>query len=61
MKKLKIELDALTVESFETAQPALDARGTVHGEAAPTLYQISCYCTYPTGTEKEAIAIACGG
>jgi hypothetical protein len=62
MKKLKIEIDALSVESFETSRPAPDAGGTVHGQEARTLYEISCYCTYPTGTQnEEGAAIACGG
>ena len=62
MKKLKIDLDALSVESFETSRPAPDAGGTVRGQEAPTLYEISCYCTYPTATQNEdGAAIACGG
>ena len=62
MKKLKIDLDALSVESFETSRPAAETGGTVLGQEARTLYELSCYCTYPTsGAENEAAAIACGG
>ena len=34
MKKLRLELDALTVESFETRADAPRAGGTIHGHAA---------------------------
>jgi hypothetical protein len=62
MKKLKIELDALGVESFETSRLAPEAGGTVRGQEARTLYELSCYCTYPTATQnEEGAAIACGG
>ena len=35
MKKLKLELDALAVESFESVAPE-SARGTVQGHLVPT-------------------------
>ena len=31
MKKIKLELDRLQVESFDTAAAESDSRGTVHG------------------------------
>lgn len=34
MSKLKLEMDALAVESFATAADAADGRGTVHGRGA---------------------------
>lgn len=40
MKKLRLNADALRVESFPTA-PVADERGTVHGHA-PTLQVGSC-------------------
>ncbi|MDB4951076.1 MAG: hypothetical protein JWM27_3725 [Gemmatimonadetes bacterium] len=36
MKKLALDLDALCVETFETAAPSLAARGTVRGQAYDT-------------------------
>ena len=42
MKKLTLDLEALDVESFEPADPQLQARGTVAGaDAAMTLPE---YC-----------------
>jgi len=60
MRKLKLDLDALTVEAFETVEEAVDA-GTVVGHAPPTRTLCggscviscvggSCPCTSPDET-----------
>jgi len=45
MGKLKLDLDALAVETFETTQPD-ESQGTVHGNQQQgtfqTLFQVSC-------------------
>jgi hypothetical protein len=38
MKKLTLNIDALAVESFETAEPAPQFRGTVKGRQKSTIY-----------------------
>ena len=43
MKKLKLELDALTVESFETVRKERAARGTVRGHVDSSCGQV-CTC-----------------
>ena len=35
MNKLKLELDTLSVQSFETGKAAAGTQGTVRGQAAP--------------------------
>ena len=45
MKKLKLTVDALAVESFEVAGRDLDGRGTVRGnESDSTCIQRACEC-----------------
>jgi hypothetical protein len=55
MKKLKLNLDSLRVDSFETAAPSV-ARGTVQGHDATRLAD-SCSCPYPT----DGCSLYCGG
>lgn len=43
MKKLKLDADAVAVESFATDQAPAEPRGTVRGAAGCT-YQASCLC-----------------
>ncbi|HEX6370106.1 MAG TPA: hypothetical protein VF006_14390 [Longimicrobium sp.] len=43
MKKLKLNADAVAVESFPTEQAPAEPRGTVHAAAGCT-YQASCLC-----------------
>jgi hypothetical protein len=46
MRKLKLDMDELLVESFATADADPEARGTVHGNAATglcTLRATRCY------------------
>ncbi|HEX8695608.1 MAG TPA: pinensin family lanthipeptide [Longimicrobium sp.] len=45
MRKLRLKLDALRVESFETAAAAPREAGTVHGHARPTRQQQTCDLT----------------
>ena len=56
MKKLKLDLDSLAVDTFSTQPRAAEARGTVRGrEWSPSLFYPQCnsnnlVClTYPTG------------
>jgi hypothetical protein len=73
MRKVKLELDALAVESFETAAGAPE-RGTVHAHGRSnepcnsawschdTCYFISCYesdCGYCLDTYNESCDISC--
>lgn len=45
MKKIKLAVDALCVESFQTAQPGAEQRGTVRGNASDsTCIQRACAC-----------------
>ena len=46
MKKLSLNLETLSVESFETAPDALDQRGTVHGHG-PTWPYNGCTAAQP--------------
>ncbi|HEX8690947.1 MAG TPA: hypothetical protein VF746_00795 [Longimicrobium sp.] len=57
MKKLRLELDALRVESFDTAAAGAERRGTVHGNAqdvfaeafGPASNEATCLtCRVPT-------------
>jgi hypothetical protein len=43
MKKLKLELEQLTVDSFDTATPEAN-RGTVMGEQGPCTCPTACSC-----------------
>ncbi|HEX8391928.1 MAG TPA: pinensin family lanthipeptide [Longimicrobium sp.] len=55
MKKLSLNLDALTVESFETSRDG-DARGTVVGNRAvsdTTCFQEICDCPSGSGWTCE--------
>lgn len=58
MKKLKLDAESVTVESFPTGDaPGGDGRGTVRGEAACT-YQKTCLCPsayYYCGTGPHTI------
>ncbi|HLM69407.1 MAG TPA: hypothetical protein VK358_17840 [Longimicrobium sp.] len=59
--KIRLNLEALAVESFETAGP--DAlRGTVHGNACSdtTCYQVRCDVTYG-GPGNGTCDYSCGG
>ncbi len=54
MKKLALEVDSLSVETFATWPGAAVTRGTVRGREAPTLLYPRCgtnsVCfTFPTG------------
>lgn len=56
MRKLKLDLDNLAVESFQTADGDAAARGTVHGEAnGQTAFGGPC----PVWTAKVSCEIAC--
>ena len=47
MRKLKLNLDQLTVDSFDTAVPAEKKRGTVMGEeqcTCPSACNTNCTC-----------------
>ena len=54
MKKLKLDLDRVSVESFPTAAPA-EQKGTVDGHLRSrigdtwcvTCFDITCYCSEP--------------
>jgi hypothetical protein len=49
MKKLTLDVEALTVESFRPETDPVAAReGTVHAHAAPDTQQVRCtyFCTY---------------
>jgi hypothetical protein len=60
-KKLSLELEALSIESFDTTSAARDARGTVRGndsegddpQPTPPLYIDVCTCR-PTDLCKTA-------
>ncbi|HSU16604.1 hypothetical protein, partial [Longimicrobium sp.] len=55
MKKLKLTVDALHVESFETAEKQIEQRGTVRGKAVSdtTCWQRGCFCPGATNTTCE--------
>jgi hypothetical protein len=64
MRKLKLQIDSLTVESFPTAEQPREEPGTVHGAAATrtgacaTCNGVSCVtsCRYDDGVGGFAIA-----
>jgi hypothetical protein len=47
MRKLKLEVESLAVESFDTAAELKEERGTVHGNAYPIII-LSPLCVPPT-------------
>jgi hypothetical protein len=53
MRKIRLNVDALTVESFDTAEGSDDARGTVRGNwtryAGGTCIQTQCGAECPSG------------
>lgn len=53
MQKLKLDLEALTLESFESDRPVAEEKGTVQGHFVPNTQQVKCtyFCSYacPTG------------
>jgi hypothetical protein len=59
MKKLALNLEALTVESFETSRE-LERRGTVHGLSESTANQIICTCESDNGTCGDSCDGGCG-
>ena len=60
MKRLKLEIDALTVTSFPTA-PAAEARGTVQAHVASTPACPKTFdCTYE-GPDCVQPGFPCGG
>jgi hypothetical protein len=64
MGKLTLDLDQLTVDSFDTAAPAAK-KGTVFGEqecTCPTACQTACTCPgCPTCDYSECGPQSCGG
>ena len=65
MKKLSLEMESLSVESFETTAPAGSGRGTVRGrgEDPPPCTQFdSCYCetAYAVCGTGPATIYSCG-
>ncbi|HEX6038207.1 hypothetical protein [Longimicrobium sp.] len=49
MKKLRLSLDELTVDSFQTGDDEALQRGTVHGNASDsTCFQRICECREPS-------------
>lgn len=60
MAKVKLDLDALDVETFVTAPPPLE-RGTVHGNACSdsTCNQKLCTCTYGVGPGNGTCDYSC--
>jgi hypothetical protein len=55
MEKLKLNVEALAVESFDAGAARGEAKGTVRGHAVPNTQQFRCtyFCSYacPTGLE----------
>jgi hypothetical protein len=62
MKKTILDLNQLTVDSFETDPAAKSPRGTVHAHA-PTQFTAYCQCQYATsyGTCQGTCVDTCGG
>ncbi|HEX8244662.1 MAG TPA: hypothetical protein VF541_14245 [Longimicrobium sp.] len=60
MKKLKLELDALGVESFATA-PASPRAGTVRGAAETDLCSQGPATCHPTYDPCDTCATSCAG
>jgi hypothetical protein len=38
IRKVRLEVDALSVESFDTGSPMVEEKGTVHGHAQYTVF-----------------------
>ncbi|HEU0053050.1 MAG TPA: hypothetical protein VFQ39_07725 [Longimicrobium sp.] len=55
MRKLKLEVETLAVESFEAFAAPVEAKGTVRANEVPNTQQFRCtyFCSYacPTGLE----------
>jgi hypothetical protein len=51
MKKIRLHLDALEVESFELVTHAEEPRGTVHGNTGDLQCTTDCPTIQPTCTE----------
>jgi hypothetical protein len=49
MRKIKLNVESLTVESFGVAAEATEARGTVHGEEAGAFLTIRLSCPVTCG------------
>ncbi|MBB4635416.1 pinensin family lanthipeptide [Longimicrobium terrae] len=62
MKKLKLNLENLRVDSFETARDATGMTGTVraNGETYPCTQPITCVRVEPTGGACQSMQ-NCGG
>lgn len=61
MKKMKLELENLQVDSFETVAPADGTRGTVHGHATLVCTdQYSCDSNGGSGLD-DSCGATCGG
>jgi hypothetical protein len=65
MKKIKLDVNDLAIESFETVQPPNPDVGTVHGQSAfpaPTCQQHTCgntYCGEPGGCNPASGVWSC--
>lgn len=59
MKKLMLNLEALSVESFETSRGLME-RGTVRGASESTANQIICTCNSDNGTCDASCDGGCG-
>lgn len=58
MKKLKLQVDTLAVESFQTGDEADRAPGTVHGRGEDCTWDETCLCEtayYYCGTGPHTI------
>lgn len=49
MKKLKLDLDALNVDSFQTLRPVRSSGGTVHANGESEITVCGCQNTVFTG------------
>ena len=58
MRKIKLDIDSLKVESFATAEPA-SRNGTVRGEESETMYTDGQCCT-PPSQQPGDVATDCG-
>ena len=58
MRKIKLDIDSQTVESFATADPA-SRNGTVRGEESETMYTDGQCCT-PPSQQPGDVATDCG-
>jgi hypothetical protein len=50
MKKIRLDVEQLRVDSFATERQA-DAKGTVHGHATPISVCATCYSMGPTNCD----------